>query len=66
MTTNMIIAYVGLMAISALVGWWMGHRRGTEMTIAKMVSNNYIAYRLDEMTGQVSLIKHPEAKNEIQ
>ena len=63
MTTNMIIVYVALMAISALVGWWMGHRRGTEMTIAKMVANNYIAYRMDEATGHVSLIKHPEARN---
>ena len=63
MTTNMIIVYVALMAISALVGWWMGHRRGTEMTVAKMVANNYIAYTKDQITGNAEFIEHPEAKD---
>jgi len=63
MTTNMIIAYVALMAISAIVGWRMGHNRATTLTISKLIANKYVAYTKDEITGNVDLIEHPEARN---
>ena len=63
MTIEMIAVYVALMAISAIVGWRMGHSRATTLTISKLVSNKYIAYSTDEITGEVNLIEHPEAKN---
>lgn len=63
MTTEMIFAYAALMAISAIVGWRMGYNRGTTLTISKLVANKYIAYNTDEITGELNLIEHPEAKN---
>ena len=63
MSTEMIIAYVGLMAISAIIGWRMGHNRGTTLTISKLVANKYVAYTKDQITGNVELIEHPEAKD---
>lgn len=63
MTTEMILAYAALMAISAIVGWRMGHNRGTTLTISKLVTNKYVAYSTDEITGELNLIEHPEAKN---
>jgi hypothetical protein len=63
MTTEMILVYVGLMGISAIAGWHMGRNRGTTVTISKLVANKYVAYRQDKITGEVSLIEHPEAKD---
>ena len=63
MTTNMIIAYVVLMAISAIIGWKMEHNRGTTLTLARLIANKYVAYTKDQITGNAELIEHPEAKD---
>lgn len=63
MTIEMILVYVSLMCISAGVGWHMGRNRGMTQTIAKLVTNKYVAYRHNQATGEVSLIEHPEAKD---
>ena len=63
MTIEMIAVYVALMAISAIVGFRMGHGRATTLTISKLIANKYVAYTKDEITGNVDLIEHPEARN---
>ena len=63
MTIEMIAIYVALMAISAIVGFRMGHNRATTLTISKLVANKYVAYTKDQITGNVELIEHPEAKD---
>ena len=63
MTIEMIAIYVALMAISAIVGFRMGYSRGTTLTLARLIANKYVAYTKDQITGNVELIEHPEAKD---